>query len=234
MILSVNINDLNKKKMREQVVPIFGLLEGNKRVIGTAFIIRQGLIVTAAHTFYDEIKDKCYIVSAKRKEEPFEIEVNSEKFILGAPVYERYSWDYKTIDDETYHDLSIFKMPEGLNVESELSFSDVLSGDFRVKGYPFSTANLDTSSLCIISSIMSSNRTYENENGENVTLAFNNCFRIKQTLTYGYSGGPAVTDNRVLGMVVFGPKDPEDDKGTALIKAEYILEIIKKEGLLNQ
>lgn len=226
MISFGKTNEQNKKKMREQVVPIFGLLEGKKQVIGTAFIIRQGLIITAAHTFYNEIKENRVVTSTTRKDEQFEIEVNSEKFILGAPVYERYSWDYKTIDDETYHDLSIFKLPKGLMIESKLELDNLEDGHMVIKGFP-NTNNQIITNPCNIDNKEYSIRTYQKEPA--IRRCFTNCFHIKPSFQTGFSGGPVLLDgNKVVGMVVYGDTNPSTFGGTTAIKAIHIFEILSK------
>lgn len=226
-MFGVNINEQNKKKMREQVVPIFGLLEGKKQVIGTAFIIKQGLIITAAHTFYNEIKDRCLVNSAIRKDEQFEIEVNSEKFILGAPVYERYSWDYKTIDDETYHDLSIFKMPEGLSLRSgfELTHNTELEESVLMKGYPHSTNELESIRSAVYNE-NSSTRTYQKK--PLIRKMFTNCFQLQENSPSGMSGGPVHFQNEVFGMIVYGPTSCGSIGGCTATKSDYIQRILNK------
>jgi len=217
-----------KKETYNQVVPVLGLLNEEIQVIGTAIVLKCGLIITAAHTFYNEVKEGGLVICASRKDEVFEIEVNHERFALGEPLYERCSWDYKTIVDETYHDLSIFKLPEGLNLHSgfELSHNTEFKESVLLKGYPHSTGELESIRSAVYNE-KSSTRTYQKE--PLIRKMFTNCFQLQENITPGMSGGPVHFQNEVLGMNVYG----HPYSGTTAIKAEYILEIIEKEVLLD-
>ncbi len=226
MEFPINHNEQNKKMMREKIIPIFGLLDGIRQVIATAFIIKQSLIITAAHTFYNEIKEECHVISATRKDEVFEIEVDGKRYPLGKPVYERYSWDYETIIDETYHDLSVFKKPVGFNLHSELELTSEMKNFVFLSGYLHSNIEFESYKSDIYNE-NSSTRTYRKE--PLIRKKFSNCFQLQENTGPGMSGGPVLFQNEVHGMIVFGHRD----SGTTAIKAEHILEVIEKKGLLN-
>ncbi|MBK6346850.1 MAG: hypothetical protein IPF68_13120 [Bacteroidales bacterium] len=212
--------------MQRQVIPIFGLLEGDNQVIGTAIILKCGLMITAAHTFYEEIKEGEVTVEAGRKNEIFEIAVDEKKYTLGEPIYEMYSLDFSRINDEIYHDLTIYKMPDGLINESDLILSDDCAGYMVMKGYPAKENNLDTT-FCTIANPDFSVRNYRKT--PDSRKKFNNCFHIHQSISHGYSGGPVLCDGiNVFGMIVYGDPNPATEGGTTAIKAEYIKNIIRR------
>lgn len=195
-----------------------------KNVNATVFLIQQSLIITAAHTFYNEVKKGDLIISATRKDEVFEIEVSNKRFALGEPLYERYSWDYKTIVDETYHDLSIFKLPEGLINKSNLVLDNIADGHMVIKGFPNADKQIETTP-CNIDNEEYSIRTYQKEPA--IRKRFTNCFNFKQAIQPGFSGGPILmAGNKVVGMVVYGDTNPYTEGGTTAIKATHIIEIL--------
>lgn len=216
-----------KKETYNQIVPVLGLLNEEIQVIGTAIVLKCGLIITAAHTFYNEVKEEGLVICASRKDEVFEIEVNNKRFALGEPLYERYSWDYKTIVDETYHDLSIFKLPEGLMIESKLALDNFIEdGHMVIKGFPNTNNQIETQS-CDIDNRAYSIRTYQKQ--PTIRKRFTNCFHIRQSFQTGFSGGPILLDgNKVVGMVVYGDTNPSTFGGTTAIKAIHIFEILSK------
>ena len=124
-------------------------------------------------------------------------------------------------------------MPDKLYVNSELYLYDDLDfeGHLLLKGYPYSNCEPETTRT-IIHNKYSSSRTYKKK--PLIRLNFTNCFQLEAFLIPGFSGGPVLNKNEVLGMIVYGPEPYESNSSCTAIKAEYIMKVIKENGWINK
>lgn len=222
MYFTKDHNEENKQNMRRQVVPIYSLIDKEYKACATAIILDCGLIITAAHTFYDG--------KGSRTDEKFVIQESGKYYKLFDPIYDKFSFDYTSIRDSIYHDLCIYKIPVDLTVVSDLTLFVDLNEKMPViiKGYPVSDSTPFSKHSTILN-VVSSNRKYDNGK---IELEFSNCFKLEHPIPPGISGGPVLlnnpefVNNKVLGMIVYGPENYDSDFGCTAIKAEYIMKII--------
>jgi hypothetical protein len=202
-------NTNSKEELSNMIVPVYGLLNGLNTSIGTAFILKNGLVVTSAHIFYNS--------SGVRNNIDHGISVKGRNYPFSDPIFEEFprASQYSNTDNEEYIDLSVFHLPVGLEIRSELVLSFTYNERLYIKGYPCSNDTLNTT-FCEIDILEYSYKTFSNE--PFIRLKFSNCFRILQFAGDGSSGGPVLSGNRVVGMVVYG----HPESGTTALKSEYI------------
>jgi hypothetical protein len=204
-------------KINKMVVPVIEVNGVQKEILASAFIIDQGLIITAAHTFFDE--------KGNKKSTQFKIKVGESFYHLGKPIYEEYQQlgQKYAKTDFIYKDLSIFHLPINIEYNSELTLST--NYDYNSPVSLVGTPDSDSVVKTISGFIQNQKESATNiEPGGSNMRYFNNCFRINKSVDDGFSGGPVIMGNQVYGMIVFG--SPE--KGTTAIKSEYILEKIRE------
>jgi len=202
----MNTNEKRKEELRNMIVPVYGSFQGINTPIGTAFILKSGLVITTAHIFYNSgIRNTCN----------YEIRLNGKNYLLNIPIFEEFKSDYPLPGEEAYLDLSVFNLQNELIVNSELELSFNLEDWIYMMGYPFADDTLNTTH-CDIDIGDYSYKTFSIEPFKRVV--FSNCFRVQQFTGEGSSGGPVLSGNRVLGMIVFGHLK----SGTTALKSEYI------------
>jgi len=198
-----------KQELSNMIVPVYGLLNGLNTSIGTAFILKNGLVITAAHIFYN--------TSGVRNNFKHEISVKGRNYPIGDPIFEEFlcASQYSINDKGEYIDLSVFRLPAELEIRSELELSFNYNERLYIKGYPVSNDTLNTT-FCEIVNLEYSYKTFSIE--PFIRLKFSNCFRVLQFAGDGSSGGPVLFGNRVVGMVVYG----HQDSGTTALKSDYL------------
>jgi hypothetical protein len=195
----------------EAIVPIYRVHNCSRSLIGTATILKDGIIMAATHTFYPD---------DKRLNDVYEIFVKNKFIQLGPPYhYEKDKDQYQHLEFANYEDLSLFLLPSDLDIQSDLILSDYVDDIYFIKGYVSSAEDL-YSVICNFDTLDYSKRKYSND--PLIKVTFTNCFRIINPGYEGLSGGPILSGNRVVGMVVYGGVE----SGTTAIKSNYIRNII--------
>lgn len=193
------------------VFPILEKTDDGYESVGTAFLLKSGLIVTAAHNF---IKD--YEFNFKTSY----FFHNGECLEFGLPVYLDCQQEYKQ-GESIYRDLAVFRnknLNQGL---SDLEFSSGFTNNLIMYGFPAGIEELSKID-CEISNKDYSYRSYD-WRGKH-SLKFINCFSVNRPSKGGFSGGPIINGAKVYGMIVFGT----ELIGATAIKSEYIKEIVEK------
>ena len=204
------------------VLPLF---DQNKCFIGSATLLDNKFLVTAAHCLHGETTIPTCINSE------FFIRYEGEYIQLPVPLFEKYIPKAKTSKlCNEYSDISIFQAPNVLKSSKnsfKLKWPDPpLECDATVDlvGFCDDLNEPKVSSGKILNSQMAITNISENDS---CMRTFNNCFRVSNFLCKGSSGGAIVHDNCCVGIIVFGmPLSSKSLGSTVALKASYIKSLL--------
>jgi hypothetical protein len=190
----------------------------DKEAFGSGFIVGNHLF-TAAHIFFNG--------NTIESHESFYFEIENDKFEFkntNLILFEyTYIGDYSG-KESSFYDLAIFDISNLKIIQSSLEFDIqplVLNQEVISKGFSDLGQSFDEFDARVKFPLYSIMGVGTNEGAGK----FNNCSKIDTIVNSGNSGCPVLFQNRVVGMVVTSNDDgSEINKGTSLIKSEYILE----------
>jgi V8-like Glu-specific endopeptidase len=209
--------------MEKYIVQFFGFNEDteNKKLLGSAFLVRPHFLITAAHVVLDE-------TGSRYKNKGISFENNF--YLLPTPSFIKHKEDYG-IDDTIYYDLAIYKINIEISTAFLLSERDV---NWNEKFNFFGKGDSEDNSKKIrtkFNATISFNDKYARKTIEgSKMIILQNCFEIKEKLSPGDSGGPIYTNEEVAGMIVYGIKDSNKSRmgcGTVAIKSSFIKSIVE-------
>ena len=212
--------------MEEYIVPFYGFNDNSddKELLGSAFLVRPNLLITAGHVVLDE-------TGVKYHNNGFFF--NNQFRQLQAPSYLNYKEDY-CIDDKIYYDLAVYPLnmniPEGFNLsEREIAWNEQYNCFGKGEAVKNNSKNRSHFKVTIS---YPKNPLKRFDRGRWIEME--NCLEIKEILSPGDSGTPIYINEEVIGMIVYGIKDsfkksPQGGMyGTIAIKASFIKEIVER------
>ena len=200
--------------------------------MGTGFIYRSYLI-TAAHVIreyekVDEAKNGKYVKTARIKREYGKIIYcsNGKSYVLDYKdnIYAKKEYGDERVFGFIDEDLAIYKLPEQNNCFS-ICEEDNLEG-LHVVLYGFHYYNDDN--IRLLSRELELSLSHTCMNVHHITQ--DKCFYGKlvhegEAVIGGYSGGPVLQENVIVGMLVGGPLD---NNTFHLMKSRYIVQKIRE------
>jgi hypothetical protein len=207
------------------IVKIFSLTD--KEAFGSGFIVGNHLF-TAAHIFFNGNTIESY--------ESFYLVIENVKFEFKNVT--QILFEYRHISEysgkeSNFYDIAIFDISNLKIIPSKLEFDNqplVLNQEVISKGFSDFGKSYDEFNAKVKFPLFS----FMGVGTNGGTGKFTNCSKIDTVVKPGNSGGPVFFQNKVVGMVVTSNDDGfEINKGTSIIKSEYILEKLGQSHLSN-
>lgn len=203
----------------QMVLPIFN---EKKKFIGSATVIENDIILTAAHNFFSDDNNAIRVAGK------FFIRYKNEFIELPDPLFEEFvPKAVATKYCEEYADITIFKAPHSLKLAKlkyKLHWPSSVAYNVKVDliGFCDDRISPNTSSGLILDSRMAVTNVSDNDS---INKTFKNCFRISNFLCDGYSGGAVLLDNCCIGIIVFGT--PKKTASIVALKASWISSLLQ-------
>lgn len=210
--------------MNKYVLPFFGFNENIERseFIGSSFIIKPNLLITAGHNILNDFG---------KSFKNYSIKIDNKFIDLGESLYSKYN--PLLINEGDYEDLAIFQLNKKFQDSFILSSQPLLKEmSYELYGYISNANEIDYhiyEKNVFISIPDYSFRLYPSDKGRLHSSKYTNCFNVKESLLPSLSGAPIFKNNEVVGMVVYGFVEEKNKYklGASALKASYIKDVLK-------